>query len=256
MTTKIIDYSKFKYNTSTFMSTLFERCAYENSKDLRASIKKLDNINITDKYGNTLLHKASSNANIELIKFLIENGININAQNNNGNTALFLLLQTLFNTDKNMINMIKCNILLLTASTNANIDLIKFLIENGIDINTQNGNTTLYLVLQTLFNTDKNIINMIKYFCEHGVNINLFNKDSKGILNIIMNDFERFDCYIMKFSIYGNRYAYKKEYNLNQILESMDAKLKYYQQKHCNYLSFIVKYYYDIIALLQQYNKN
>lgn len=48
----------------------------------------LKNIKKTDSNGNTLLILASGNGYLEMVKLLIEMGININAVNNDGTTAL------------------------------------------------------------------------------------------------------------------------------------------------------------------------
>ena len=45
-------------------------------------------INAKDNYGTTALMKASSNGQLEIVQFLIENGADINIKNNEGKTAL------------------------------------------------------------------------------------------------------------------------------------------------------------------------
>ena len=47
-------------------------------------------INAKDKDGKTTLMKTVENRNLEIVKYLVDNGANVNAKNKNGNTPLIL----------------------------------------------------------------------------------------------------------------------------------------------------------------------
>ena len=51
---------------------------------------KLDNLEEKDKYGRTAFHYACLRGNLDCVKILMKYNININAQDNNGETAFIL----------------------------------------------------------------------------------------------------------------------------------------------------------------------
>lgn len=72
------------------------------------------NIEVKNKDGYTPLIVASWNGHLEIVKFLVEKGANVEAKNDYGDTPLTL------------------------ASMDGNFEVIKFLIENGANIETKN----------------------------------------------------------------------------------------------------------------------
>lgn len=76
-------------NTITEEEYLLECCRFndiEGIKDvLSCGVVKL---NYQDQYLNSALHMASANNNIEIVKLLLEAGIDLNLQNSSGNSAL------------------------------------------------------------------------------------------------------------------------------------------------------------------------
>lgn len=71
-------------------------------------------INTQDENGNTALHVATKHRNLDVIKFLLVNNVNINSQNNEGDTPLHV------------------------ATKHWELELINFLITNGANINIKN----------------------------------------------------------------------------------------------------------------------
>ena len=95
-----------------------------NDENTRILIKLGADINKTDNYGKTRLHKAAGTLNLKRMKFLLEHGINVNAQDNIGNTAL------------------------IYAIKKGNKDAVKLLLDYGADANLGNySNFTQFLKL-------------------------------------------------------------------------------------------------------------
>ena len=107
-----------------------------------------------EKYPWSLLHCLISTGYFELIKTLLEAGIDIEVKDYGGGTALF------------------------RAADRADFDLAQFLIENGADINTRDnsGRTILHVAVKDI-NTPKRI-ELIKLLIAKGLDVNA--KDSYG----------------------------------------------------------------------------
>jgi len=72
---------------STFET--FEKAVYDNDMELFTSmVKSLENINIQNKYGWTLLHVAIRRDRRDMVNFLLDNGANINKIDGVGWTPL------------------------------------------------------------------------------------------------------------------------------------------------------------------------
>ncbi|WP_158706862.1 ankyrin repeat domain-containing protein [Candidatus Phycorickettsia trachydisci] len=95
---------------------LYNAVALGNIELIKKFYMKGGNLNISDQEGNTLLHhalsKKASDDNSEVIEFLIENGISLNATNNLGLSPLKLA-----------IDFKKYNVVLLLCSLGAKIDV-------------------------------------------------------------------------------------------------------------------------------------
>ena len=141
-----------------------------------------DNININNCHGNTILIEASKNNEYtEIVKYIIENGANVNLINNYNNTAL------IYASEKNNIEIVKLLIkagadidhqgtntftALYRAIEKNNIEIVDLLIKAGADVNyrIQGGLTTLYYA--------RNNLNIVKLLINGGADINL--TDFKG----------------------------------------------------------------------------
>ena len=111
--------NKSGYNGSTPMMVAAEYSHYAIVKFL---IDNGGNVNYKDIYGNTAIHKASSNGRLKIVRLLINRGANINTKTNGGYTAL------------------------MTATINDHKEIVSLLIENNAYINEKNhyGDTALY----------------------------------------------------------------------------------------------------------------
>ena len=97
----------------------------EEIKKFRNYLQKIDIEilnNKKDDYGNTIFHIACKKGNLEMIKLLIEKGIDLNTQNDSGNTSLHY------------------------ACNKGNLEIVKLLIKKKVNIHipNNNGNTAIY----------------------------------------------------------------------------------------------------------------
>jgi len=143
------------YHNKTPISQLKLRNIIENLNEklnqvLRIYRKIYKNEKIFNDTGydiNDLLLNACDYECTDVIKFLIENGANINTENSKGETFLFIACSCINDYESR----------------------IKSLIENGADVNKSNklGETPLYIACRN--NGNENIIKML---IEHGANVN------------------------------------------------------------------------------------
>ena len=132
-----------------------------NNWKLSAALATQPNVDLTiaDKKGNTALHYAAISKSEDagkLINVLIERGVNVNAQNKDGQTPLFLAVHE--EQAKNLATLVingKADVkladedgvtVLHKAASMNNAPLMKFLIDNGADVTAKakNGQTVLF----------------------------------------------------------------------------------------------------------------
>lgn len=105
---KMTSIKKRKYSPAyenRFGNSLLHFAAAENDMDLICDliIRVEPNINVKNLYGNTPLHIAIQNQHATLASFLIKSGADINIQNNDGNTSLHLAFDCLYHMTESMI---------------------------------------------------------------------------------------------------------------------------------------------------------
>ncbi len=156
---------------------------------VKTSIAKGANVNILDDYkGTSLMASCMRNRSLSVVRYLIENGADVNIKTTNGTTALML------------------------AAYDGNLELIKFLVESGADVNAKknNGNTILMTGISWFSNPlgndrwvqigisqfqqdrynqvnasdERNQMEIVKYLIEKTLDIN--NQDSEGTTALIM----------------------------------------------------------------------
>jgi len=143
------------------------------------------NINVTDDTGKSGLMYACKNCNMELVKYLIDHGADINCVDDDMMTTLHFLIE---------------NLTMITGQQNESeedwnenekvkeiFEIIKYLIENGADVDTVNdyGQTIL------MFACKSNHLKMVQYLVEKGIQINATdnNNDTALILSCKYNNY-------------------------------------------------------------------
>ncbi|WP_371254120.1 ankyrin repeat domain-containing protein [Orientia tsutsugamushi] len=160
-------------------------------------------INITGK--NTVVHSAAKNGYKDMVQFWLDrypNMINLNLQDNDGNTALHLVAKhrfTILPHDVHTPNLIGA----YDDDDKGFIDVAEMLLNRGVDTNIQNndGNTALHLALLSysglldithlmMDNLDSFLcrsIDLIKSLCKNNnVNFILKNNDSYTVLDLAL----------------------------------------------------------------------
>ncbi|XP_055309515.1 26S proteasome non-ATPase regulatory subunit 10-like, partial [Sitodiplosis mosellana] len=109
-------------------------------------INKSVDVNIKDSDGNSALKLALKKGNDEITKLLIQNGANLNANDNASNTALHI-----------------------AAMSDTSLDVVRFLIEHGADVNARN----LYKYSALLTAAERGNVDIAKILIEHGANLDV-----------------------------------------------------------------------------------
>lgn len=135
------------------MKDLFKIIREGNINDLKSEISS-QNINALNENKQSLLQEAVIRGKDEISKYLIENGIDINNQDNTGQTVL------------HYIPIYK------------NLDLAKEIFKNNFNINIQDihGNIPLWTAV---FNA-RGDYNIVKLYIENGANLDIKNKVNKS----------------------------------------------------------------------------
>jgi len=142
--------------------TIFEQA--EKARHTITDMLIMSNVNARE-IMNELLMKASKNNCYEIVKYLVEHGVDIN-------------------TDGGMV--------LPYAVKNRNIDMVKYLVEHGADINAHDGIALRWAIV-------KNEPNIVEYLIKHGSDVSALHdhtlqqaKDN-GCLDVIKQQSRVFD---------------------------------------------------------------
>jgi ankyrin repeat protein len=132
-------------------------CAVKNNNDIDNDNEDNDNDNENNNENNDNINNTDNdydNNNINIIKFLIENGADVNS-----------------------LNKDKWNALMIACRYSKNLELVKLLIESGSNIKVQNKDKYTVLMITRKYNKNKNIFN---YLVETKKEIKLSKKKNTG----------------------------------------------------------------------------
>jgi ankyrin repeat protein len=130
-----------EYKKLSLMDSVNTFANFANFEEFKKNVEILGNKNYNfeekDDKENTLIHLAIKYNNLDLIKYLFENNVEKNTENEEGKTPL------------NLANEEGITPLYLAIENN-NLDIINFLIEKGANVNIQdnNGITPLHLAIE------------------------------------------------------------------------------------------------------------
>ncbi|KAG6901444.1 hypothetical protein C0995_011957 [Termitomyces sp. Mi166 len=108
----------------------------------------LQDIDKTDKFGNTPLHLAAKKGKLEVVQWLVDHRAKMNTMNENEETPLFI------------------------AGINENWEVVKFLVSRGQDVNAKNGNNETPLLTAAKFGE----LEVLKFLALERKNVNAKNK--------------------------------------------------------------------------------
>ncbi|KAG4091762.1 ankyrin repeat-containing domain protein [Neocallimastix lanati (nom. inval.)] len=145
---------------------LFISCKNGNIDIVKYLVKNGVDVNTDTIFGETPLFYKCRGGNVVIVKYLIEHGADINKENNFGEIPLFI------------------------SCEKGNVDIVKYLVEHGADVNKKNdkGETPLFYKCR-----GGNVV-IVKYLIEHGADINkennfgeipLFISCEKGNVDIV-----------------------------------------------------------------------
>ena len=168
------------------------------SNDIEAVVKRIrqgDRVNAKDKNynGNTALHVAVENGNVEIARYLLSAGAKINSKNANKQTPLMLLDE---DAKPDLVNVLlsysaKINLLdrdgnsaLIAIADSADKDAIQLLIQAGATLDTQNkqGRTALMNA------AENGNLEAVKLLLGMGANVNLTDATGETALSLAQTD--------------------------------------------------------------------
>jgi len=128
---------------------------------LKLAIAEKTDFTLVDKEKNQLIHYAAEEINMNVIKMLACNGVDINAKNSESKNPLMILAQKGFLSE----------------------DLLRFAIDKGLDVNSQDkqGNTILHYAVAKLQLGNNHLI---KVLLERGADATIMNKKKKTPIDI------------------------------------------------------------------------
>jgi ankyrin repeat protein len=160
------------------LQVLFYTAAFGKVDTIKNLLKKGLDLKTIDLSKNTLLIIASKYGNLDMVKYLLNKGLNIEAQNNDSDTALIAAVKS------DNYDIVKCLIIggadikpyrgledlkdaLFEASSNGNMEIIKFILSNGYPISKERLSLAMGLA------DENNHFTIAKYFISKGANIDL-----------------------------------------------------------------------------------
>lgn len=150
-------------------------------------VKKLiSNIDCTDELGNTGLMNTVKNRQKNVFNFLLKNGANIDAQNNDGDTALMIAVIPKYNKWKIDINNVKSYDKESARIRIDNDELVKFLIDNQANLNIQNKKGRTASIIAVEFGASTQVIT---YLYEKGADFCIKSNRGFSTMDCINNRF-------------------------------------------------------------------
>lgn len=183
-----LDFFDKEHEDSIFLK-LIKTIEDNNVNKFKKLIEKGNFLYKKDEDGFTLLHHAAFEGNFEIIDILMENNIDIDTPANNGHTPLSLA------TEEGHLDLVKKLLkagaelktykddlnwtFLHLAIDSENIEMVKFFLNKGIDVNLLDldGDTPFILAASI------GALDIVKYLIENGADMNILNKENQNALH-------------------------------------------------------------------------
>jgi ankyrin repeat protein len=136
---------------------VFRACAAGNIEYIKKYILNGMNPNVENEVGWTLLNLAVEHDRKEIVQFLLESGVNINFQSSCGWTPLHQAV------DLSIDGTIQTG----GAQGDEPTDMIKYLLDNGADINLMDSDGRSSIDIAKMYNSKK-IIHFLKHYKKEG----------------------------------------------------------------------------------------
>ena len=216
-----------KGNNLLINATIFGRPEYDNKKKYIAKLLEMGiDVNQKLKTGKTALHYASSQCDLATVKQLLNSGINVNSVDENGKNALMYTCENIFlnfprvinrkdideleyslyeyNQLQNIYNKMYYDRKTKKQLLKNQLEIIKYLLENGIDKNqTSEGKTALDFAVENYHIKDTEMVEIlddygVKMKQEHNEKFNYFDELFSGGISIFVNDYSDYKLKVKK----------------------------------------------------------
>ncbi len=160
-------------------TALMVAARYGELEIVRFLINNGADVNYEDNDGWTALKFAAGEGKLEIVKFLINNGADVNAKDNNGWTAL------------------------MSAANNGYLKIVKYLVDNGADVNTKDDYGKVLMVGASgrgPFGNEGLVLEVVKYLVELGMDVRAKNTNelSKAFVRALWRGNMRVAQYLVK----------------------------------------------------------
>lgn len=141
-----------------------------------------------DKWGRTALHEAVFRGEVEVVRVLVDMGVDVNVRDNKGRTALYELACNVFDIDYSFVRDVPVD-LFFGKKMSRVLETVKFLIEKGANVNfvDDRGRTALHEAAA------RGELEVVRVLVNMGVDVNVRDNDGNTALHILSSDRSLYD---------------------------------------------------------------
>jgi uncharacterized protein len=183
----LVFWLSISYNSYT--QDIFTAIENNDYKKIESIVKKTSEIDVTNSKGVTPLWLATYKEDTISMKLLLDNGANPNAPTSGGTTPIFIpaingklilaKILTKYGADVNYNKNTYKVSPLRQAARNGYLEIVRFFIENGAEIDARADDKATALTASCSFGQ----VDIVRYLIEKGADINIKDKDNDTPLN-------------------------------------------------------------------------